>query len=224
MLIAQAAPHGLETSDIGRWHSRWRDSFSKGAPVASDALPLAQVLIQVVGMNRELPARAQVGFLRQPCVVQPRSIYKFIRTVGPDGKCHRRNCFHDVSQMLFLAPELPNTPLIESPEQRYSDGRAEQTKPPGAPPRRKDLDQHGCAWLAPGTPARRTLCAKRVNARRQGGIGQPDARRFRLRAMCRPILPACSDTGWCRAQVAESGECQGENTLLMRERQAGAYR
>src|ERR1700692_2960823 len=72
--------------------------------------------------------------------------------------------------MLFLAPELVNAPLINSPEQGYRSGRAEQTKPPGTPPRRKDLDEHGCAWVAPDAATGRALCAKRVYTHRQGCV------------------------------------------------------
>ena len=74
--------------------------------------------------------------------------------------------------MLFLAPELLNAPLIKSPEQGYRNGRAEQTKPPCAPPRGKNLDQHGRAWVAPDAAAGRALYAKRVYTRRQGGVGR----------------------------------------------------
>src|ERR1700733_11923156 len=73
--------------------------------------------------------------------------------------------------MLLLAPQLPNAPLIQSREQGYRNGRAEQTKPPCAPPRRKDLDHHGCPWVAPDAAAGRALCAKRVYTHWQGGVG-----------------------------------------------------
>src|ERR1700733_6663163 len=123
--------------------------------------------------------------------------------------------------MLLLVPELLNTPLIESPEQCYSDGRAEQTKPPGAPPRRKDLEQHGCAWIAPGAPACRPLCAKRVHTRRQGGIGSETLATSDFMPCVVQSFQLVAIPVGARAQIAESGECQGENTLLMRERQPG---
>src|ERR1700719_688815 len=72
--------------------------------------------------------------------------------------------------MLFLALKPLNAPLIKSPEQRYRNGNADRTKPPCAPPRRKDLDEHGRAWLAPDPAACRALYAKRVYASRQGCV------------------------------------------------------
>src|SRR5580658_1528483 len=123
--------------------------------------------------------------------------------------------------MLFLAPELLNAPLIQSPEQGYSNGRAEQTKPPCTPPWGKDLHHHGRARVAPYAAAGRALYAKRVYTDRQGGVGSQTlvasdfvpcvVQSFKLVAI--PV--------GARAQIAEGGECQREIALLMGERQAG---
>src|ERR1035438_924065 len=109
--------------------------------------------------------------------------------------------------MLFLAPELLNAPLIKSPEQGYSNGRTEQTKPPSAPPRRKDLDEHGCAWVTPDAAAGRALCAKRVYTHRQGCVSSQTlvASDFVPRVVQSFKLVAIPVGA--RAQIAESGEC-----------------
>src|ERR1700741_3906433 len=64
--------------------------------------PLLGMTRKILRMDSQLPATTCCVLDRKPGVFGPAPVHKYAAAVGQCSEGHRRNCFHDIPQMLFL--------------------------------------------------------------------------------------------------------------------------
>src|ERR1700677_1530696 len=84
---------------------------------------------KILGVDCTLPACAGRLLDRKPGIFGPALIYKCVESVRQRGESHRRNCFHNVPQMLFLTLQSTNTPPIKYPKERNKSRDARRAEP-----------------------------------------------------------------------------------------------
>src|SRR5277367_209763 len=84
---------------------------------------------KIFRMDRTLPTYAGSVVDRKSGIFCPTLIYKGAGAVGQRCECHRRNCFHNIPKIFFLALELMNAPSMKCPEQSKAGYEARQTEP-----------------------------------------------------------------------------------------------
>src|SRR5208282_5890079 len=97
-------------------------------------------------------------------------IYKCAGAVSQGRESHRRNCFYNVPQTLFLTPELTNAPSMECPEQRNQGCQARQPEPVSLIVSRSDGEIERRARFVPYAAVIARLHADGVIARRKVAV------------------------------------------------------
>ena len=108
---------------------------------------------KVFGMDRTLPTWPEVFSTESPAVFNPALVHECIGAVRQSRESHRWNCFHSLSQTLFLALELVNAidevPKAAQKRRRHttigtnSSGSTLAVQQDPAMPR-FDSKRHGC--------------------------------------------------------------------------------
>src|ERR1700691_1332971 len=91
--------------------------------------PILGMAHKIFGMDRTQPTCPCTLLNRKPGVFGPSFIYKCTGAVRQRSESHRRNCFHNVPQTLFLMSEPMNPPAMKCPEQRNQSCDAKESKP-----------------------------------------------------------------------------------------------
>src|SRR6202795_1035819 len=111
--------------------------------------PLLGMARKIFAMDRTLPTDARTLLDRKPGVFGPALIHKCGGAVRQRSESHRRNCFHNVPQTLFLTLESMNAPSIKCPKQCNKDGDARQSKPVSLIVSRGDVQSDRSFWPVP---------------------------------------------------------------------------
>src|SRR4029077_5681770 len=102
--------------------------FEKLSGLNGDA-PLLGMTCEILGMDCTLPTCACSLLDTKPGVFGPAPVNKCAGAVRQRSESHRRNCFHNVPQTLFLIPELMDAPSMKCPEKANEGCEARQTEP-----------------------------------------------------------------------------------------------
>src|SRR5216683_777220 len=107
----------------------------------------------LLGVFAAATGRTLVGLVvdqnRKPGTFGPALVHKCAGTVRQRGESHRRNCFHNVPQTLFLTPELMNAPSMKCPEESKEGCEARQTEPVSLIVGRGDVQSDRSFWPVP---------------------------------------------------------------------------